>query len=82
MPFTSVTTSRTIQAESTVIELARLLTDRMPAELAATRGELEKLATDANLPVLRQLGFAALIAADGKARSSLDVRDPLEGWSA
>ena len=28
-----------------MIELVRLLTDRSPAELAAVRGELEKLAT-------------------------------------
>ncbi len=53
-------------ADSTVIELARLLTSHGPAELITARGELEQLAMDANLPVLRQLGFAALIAADGK----------------
>ena len=31
------------------------------------RGELEKLATGASLPVLRQFGFASLITADGRA---------------
>jgi putative heme-binding domain-containing protein len=53
--------------ESVVIELARLLTDRSPAELAAARADLERLATAAQLPVLRQLGFAALVAADAGA---------------
>ena len=51
---------------SAVIELTRLLTDHNPTELAATRSELEKLTTSASLPVLRQLGFASLVAADGK----------------
>ena len=53
--------------ESTMIELARLLTDRNRGELAAIRGELEKLATSASLPMLRQLGFAGLISVDGSA---------------
>ncbi len=52
--------------ESTLIELTRLLTDRGPMALGTVRGELEQLATEANLPVLRQLGFASLITADGK----------------
>lgn len=71
--------------ESTVIELARLLTDRDPSALAVARGELERLATGANLPVLRQLGFASLIAADGTtdqawtlaSRSDQTLRDLL-----
>ncbi len=71
--------------ESTVIELARLLTERNRGELATVRGELEKLATSASLPVLRQLGFASLMAADDRAdqawtlaaRSVQGVRDIL-----
>ncbi|MGH7171078.1 MAG: DUF7133 domain-containing protein, partial [Gemmataceae bacterium] len=51
--------------ESVVFDLIRLLSSRPAAELAETRGELEKMATDANAPVTRQLGFVALIAADG-----------------
>jgi putative heme-binding domain-containing protein len=51
--------------ESVVFDLIRLLTSRSAAELAEARGEVEKMATDANLPVTRQLGFVALIAADG-----------------
>jgi putative heme-binding domain-containing protein len=51
--------------ESVVFDLIRLLTSRPAAELAEFRGELVKMATDANLPVTRQLGFVALIATDG-----------------
>jgi putative heme-binding domain-containing protein len=53
------------QDESVLFDLVRMLTDRKPAELAASRGELEDLALQAKLPVTRQLGFVALIAADG-----------------
>jgi putative heme-binding domain-containing protein len=51
--------------ESVVFDLIRLLTSRPAAELAEARGELEQMATEAKLPVTRQLGFVALIAADG-----------------
>jgi putative heme-binding domain-containing protein len=53
------------QDESIVYDLARLLTGRRTEELAAARTDLEKLATAARTPVTRQLGFVALIAADG-----------------
>jgi putative heme-binding domain-containing protein len=56
--------------ESVVFDLVRLLTARQPAELAAVRGELEKLATGARLPLTRQLGFVALVAADGGAEAA------------
>ncbi len=46
-------------------DLARLLTGRSRQELAAMRGDLETMATEARQPVTRQLGFVALIAADG-----------------
>jgi len=59
--------------QSTVIELARLLTDHNPAELAAARGGLGKLTTGANLPVLSQFGFASLVAADGRADQAWTV---------
>jgi putative heme-binding domain-containing protein len=52
--------------EGALFDLARLLTSRETGELAAIRGELEKLATSAALSVTRQLGFVALVAADGK----------------
>jgi putative heme-binding domain-containing protein len=51
--------------ESVVYDLARLLTSKPAPELAALRPELEELATRAAMPVMRQLGFVALIAADG-----------------
>ncbi|MDR3635276.1 MAG: GDSL-type esterase/lipase family protein [Isosphaeraceae bacterium] len=50
--------------ESVVFDLVRLLTGRPAAELAKVRADLEKMATSARLPVTRQLGFVALIAAD------------------
>jgi putative heme-binding domain-containing protein len=52
---------------SVVFDLARLLSGRAAAELAGVRGELEQLATEAHQPVTRQLGFVALVAADGSA---------------
>jgi putative heme-binding domain-containing protein len=71
--------------ESVVIELARLLTDRSSTELSTSRDELERLATTARLPVLRQLGFTALVTADASAErawtlaahSALAIRDLL-----
>ena len=56
--------------ESVVFDLIRLLSSRPAAELAEARGELEKMATDAKLPVTRQLGFVALIAADGNVEKA------------
>ncbi len=53
--------------ESVAFDLIRLLAGRRREELTATRAELVKLATGAKQPVTRQLGFVALIAADGKA---------------
>lgn len=52
------------QDESVVFELVRLLTGQRADQLVAARPDLEKLATSANLPVTRQLGYVALIAAD------------------
>jgi putative heme-binding domain-containing protein len=71
--------------ESVVFDLVRLLTSRPAAELTEARGELEKMATEAKLPVTRQLGFVALIAADGSAdkawtlamKSAASLRDLL-----
>jgi putative heme-binding domain-containing protein len=51
--------------ESVVFDLVRLLTSRTPGELAGARGDLEKMAVSAKAPLTRQLGFVALIAADG-----------------
>ncbi len=54
------------QDESVVFDLMRLLTSRGAAELAAVRPELEQMSAGARLPVTRELGYAALVAADGK----------------
>src|SRR5262249_23082384 len=46
-------------------DLVPLLTERHCRELAGVRGELETLATKGSLAVTRELGYVALIAADG-----------------
>src|SRR5262249_28915616 len=51
--------------ESVLFDLVRLLTGFGPKELGGIRGELEKFATSAKVPVTRQLGYVALVAADG-----------------
>jgi putative heme-binding domain-containing protein len=61
------------QDESVVFDLVRLLTSRDAKELAGVRGELEKMATAATLPVTRQLGFLALIAADGSVDNAWKI---------
>ena len=53
-------------------DLIRLLTDR-PKELASVRADLEKLATGAKNPLLRQLGYVALVAADGSGDKAFDT---------
>src|SRR5262249_23813864 len=53
------------QSDASSFDLVRLLTGRPARELVAPRDQLEKLATSAKKPVTRQLGFVALIAADG-----------------
>jgi putative heme-binding domain-containing protein len=50
--------------ESVAYDLARLLTDR-GADLAAGRAELEAVAETAKTPLLRQIGWVALVSADG-----------------
>ncbi|HQU42933.1 MAG TPA: HEAT repeat domain-containing protein, partial [Pirellulales bacterium] len=51
--------------ESVVFDLVRLLTARNAEQLAAVRGQIEKLATASKQPIIRQVAFAALIAIDG-----------------
>ncbi len=46
-------------------ELALILLQNKPSDLAARRGDLEKLAGEAQLPITRQISYAALITADG-----------------
>lgn len=53
--------------ENVVFDLVRMLTTRGPKELTLARAELEKLATTAKQPVLRQIGYVSLINVDGSA---------------
>jgi putative heme-binding domain-containing protein len=53
--------------ENVIFDLVRMLTSRGPAELTQARGELEKLATDAKQPVIRQIGYVSLMNVDGSA---------------
>ncbi len=51
--------------EGVAFDLIRILTSRPQAELASVRADLQKLALDARTATMRQLGFIAMIAADG-----------------
>lgn len=53
------------QNESTVLDLIRLLTMQNRNELAGTRDQLVAMSTEAQLPLVRQIGYVATIAADG-----------------
>ncbi len=46
-------------------ELAALLLQKSAAEIASKREDLEALASDSELPLSRQAGYAALVTADG-----------------
>jgi putative heme-binding domain-containing protein len=61
------------QDETVIYDLVRLLTGRSAAELTAARADLEKLATSGNASVSRQLGYVALIAADGNVEKAWAV---------
>src|SRR5207245_11330097 len=52
-------------AESVLRDLAALLLQSKPADLAARRGDLEKLRSEAQLPLSRQTAYGALVTADG-----------------
>lgn len=54
-------------SEAALRELSVILLQAKPVELAAKRAALEKLATDSQLAVTRQIGCAGLITADGNA---------------
>ncbi|MBI3850480.1 MAG: c-type cytochrome [Verrucomicrobia bacterium] len=55
------------ESEPVLRDLTALLLQNKPADLAAKRTDLEKLATDAQLALTRQIGYAALVTADGSA---------------
>ena len=71
---------------SLVFDLVRLLTGRTAEELAPARAELQRLATSARQPILRQIGFVSLLNIDQSpeqawqlaARSVQGLRDIVE----
>ncbi len=52
-------------SEPVLRDLVVILLQTKPADLAARRSDLEKLAGEAQLPLTRQMAYAALITADG-----------------
>jgi putative heme-binding domain-containing protein len=54
-------------SEPVLRDLAGILLQTKPADLAARHDDLDKLATESQLPLTRQLAYAALITADGSA---------------
>jgi putative heme-binding domain-containing protein len=53
--------------ENVIFDLVRMLTSRGPKELTTARAELEKLATSAKQPVVRQIGYVSLMNVDGSS---------------
>jgi putative heme-binding domain-containing protein len=51
--------------ENVIFDLVRMLTTRPAGELKQARAELEKLATNAKQPVIRQIGYVSLMNVDG-----------------
>src|SRR5262249_55664707 len=51
--------------ENDIFDLVRMLASHGPTELAQARTELEKLATHAKQPVIRQIGYVSLMIVDG-----------------
>jgi len=58
---------------SVVFDLVRLLKGQSASDLATARAELQKLATSANQPVLRQIGFVSLINVDGSVDKAWEL---------
>ncbi len=58
---------------SLVFDLVRQLTLRDVTELSAARSELEKLATTARQPIVRQVGFVSLMNVDKSADKAWDL---------
>ena len=53
--------------ESVAFDLIRVLTSRPAVELNLARNDLAQLATSARTPIMRQLGFVALLTVDGSS---------------
>ncbi len=52
--------------ESVVFDLVRFISEQPASDLLATRRRLVQLVQNANRPIVRQIGFIALIAADSR----------------
>jgi len=58
------------QGQGVAFDLVRLLSGRKRKELAEVRPRLREMATKAALPIVRQIGFVALIVADGNVNEA------------
>jgi putative heme-binding domain-containing protein len=56
--------------DTVLFDVVRLLTSRRASELGPLRSELEQLALSAKQPIVRQVGFVALMTVDGSADSA------------
>ena len=65
--------------DAVAFDLGRLLTGRDPAELSTARGDLAALATSGHKPITRQLGYLALIAADGSVDNAWTLASKAAG---
>jgi len=59
--------------QAVIMDLVRMLSGRSQAEMAAVRDDIEKLATSAHQPVIRQIGYIALINVDGSIDKAWDL---------
>ena len=66
----------------TVFDLIRVLLARPAAELAELRGDMERLATQARRPVLRRIGYVALMTIDARAAGDSDPSAKAWGLAA
>jgi len=55
------------ESEPVLRDMAVILIQNTPGDLAARRADLEKLAGEAQLPLSRQIAYAALVTGDGSA---------------
>ena len=55
---------RTSRVSAPIYDLVRLLTGRAPSELQPVRNQLVEMATTSGYPVVRQIGYVALMSAD------------------
>ncbi len=59
--------------ESVVFDLVRFISEQPASDLLAARDRLVQLAQTANRPIIRQIGFVALVAADARTEPALEL---------